>query len=199
MQDTHKLSALYVVATPIGNLADISLRALEVLRTVDVVACEDTRTSATLLSHHLIRTPTLALHQHNEQAAAERVLGLLRQGKDVACICDAGTPAISDPGARLVRTIRAAGHPVIPIPGANAVVVALCASGLVEPCPFVFLGFLPARSSARREVLKRWSVAPASLVLYEAPHRVLECVQDLVAMLEPEREIVIAQSGQQLA
>ncbi|MBK7687016.1 MAG: 16S rRNA (cytidine(1402)-2'-O)-methyltransferase [Rhodocyclaceae bacterium] len=184
-------SALYVVATPIGNLADISLRALEVLRGVDVVACEDTRHARHLLDHHGIRVPTLALHQHNENSAAEKLIRLLADGKAVALVSDAGTPGVSDPGARAVAAVRAAGFSVIPLPGASAAIAALSAAGMSEE-RFLFVGFLPAKSSARRAVIEEIAVETAALVIYEAPHRVLETVADLAAVLEPTREIVIA-------
>ena len=184
-------SALYVVATPIGNLADISLRALEVLRGVDLVACEDTRHARHLLDHHGIRVATVALHQHNENTAADKLIRLLAEGKSVALISDAGTPGISDPGARAVAAIRAAGYAVIPLPGASAAIAALSAAGMSEE-RFLFVGFLPAKSSARRSAIMELAPVAAALVIYEAPHRVLETVADLAAVLEPQREIVIA-------
>ena len=184
-------SALYVVATPIGNLADISLRALEVLRGVDLVACEDTRHARHLLDHHGIRVATVALHQHNENTAADKLIRLLAEGKSVALISDAGTPGISDPGARAVAAIRAAGYAVIPLPGASAAIAALSAAGMSED-RFLFVGFLPAKSSARRSAIMELAPVAAALVIYEAPHRVLETVADLAAVLEPQREIVIA-------
>ena len=184
-------SALYVVATPIGNLADISLRALEVLRGVDLVACEDTRHARHLLDHHGIRVATVALHQHNENTAADKLIRLLAEGKSVALISDAGTPGISDPGARAVAAIRAAGYAVIPLPGASAAIAALSAAGMSED-RFLFVGFLPAKSSSRRSAIMELAPVAAALVIYEAPHRVLETVADLAAVLEPQREIVIA-------
>jgi 16S rRNA (cytidine1402-2'-O)-methyltransferase len=184
-------SALYVVATPIGNLADISLRALDVLRTVDLVACEDTRHARHLLDHHGIRVQTLAVHQHNENAAADKLIAVLAEGKSIALISDAGTPAISDPGARTVAAVRAAGYPVVPLPGASAAIAALSAAGMTED-RFLFVGFLPAKGGARRTVIKELAAVSAVLVIYEAPHRVLETVADLAQMLEPYREIVIA-------
>ena len=184
-------SALYVVATPIGNLADISLRALDILRSVDLVACEDTRHARHLLDHHGIRVPTLALHQHNENAAAEKLIRLLADGKSVALVSDAGTPGISDPGARAVAAVRAAGFTVVPLPGASAAIAALSAAGMSEE-RFLFVGFLPAKSGTRRAAIKELANVSAALVIYEAPHRVLETVADLAAVLEPQREIVIA-------
>jgi 16S rRNA (cytidine1402-2'-O)-methyltransferase len=184
-------NALYVVATPIGNLGDISLRALETLRGVDLVACEDTRHARHLLDHHGIKVPTLALHQHNENEAAEKLVRLLGEGKAVALISDAGTPGISDPGARTVAAVRAAGFRVIPLPGPNAAIAALSAAGLSDP-RFLFVGFLPAKVGARETAIRELAGVDAALVFYEAPHRVMETVGALVDLLEPQREIVIA-------
>jgi len=184
--------ALYVVATPIGNLGDITLRALDVLGAVAVVAAEDTRNTRHLLQHHGIGdAKLLALHQHNERAGAEKIITLLQQGQSVALVTDAGTPAVSDPGALLVEEVRAAGFRVIPIPGASAAVTALSASGLSAP-HFLFYGFLPNKSAARRTALQALSELPCTLVFYEAPHRILECVADLHAVFGDVREIVFA-------
>jgi 16S rRNA (cytidine1402-2'-O)-methyltransferase len=184
--------ALYVVATPIGNLSDITLRALEVLGAADTVAAEDTRNTRHLLQHHGIsEARLLALHQHNERGAAEKVITLLQQGQNVALVTDAGTPAVSDPGAVLVEIVREAGFRVIPIPGASAAVAALSASGLCAP-HFLFYGFLPNKSAARRTVLQGLAEHPYTLVFYEAPHRILECTEDLHAVFGNEREIVFA-------
>lgn len=182
---------MYVVATPIGNLGDISLRALETLRGVDLVACEDTRHARHLLDHHGIKVPTLALHQHNENEAAEKLVRLLGEGKAVALISDAGTPGVSDPGARTVAAVRAAGFRVIPLPGPNAAIAALSAAGLSDP-RFLFVGFLPAKVGARETAIRELAGVDAALVFYEAPHRVMETVGALVDLLEPQREIVIA-------
>ena len=184
-------NALYVVATPIGNLGDISLRALETLRGVDLVACEDTRHARHLLDHHGIKVPTLALHQHNENEAAEKLVRLLGEGKAVALISDAGTPGVSDPGARTVAAVRAAGFRVVPLPGPNAAIAALSAAGLADP-HFLFVGFLPAKVGARRTAIQALGGVDAALVFYEAPHRVMETVAELVELLEPQRDIVIA-------
>jgi 16S rRNA (cytidine1402-2'-O)-methyltransferase len=184
-------NALYVVATPIGNLGDISLRALETLRGVDLVACEDTRHARHLLDHHGIKVPTLALHQHNENEAADKLVRLLGEGKSIALVSDAGTPGVSDPGARAVAAVRAAGFRVIPLPGANAAIAALSAAGLVDP-RFLFVGFLPAKVGARRTAIAELAPVDAALVFYEAPHRVAETVAELAELLEPQREIVIA-------
>ncbi len=184
--------ALYVVATPIGNLRDITLRALDVLAAADVVAAEDTRNTSHLLSHHGISAKKLiAVHQHNERGATQKVIMLLQAGQSVAFVSDAGTPAVSDPGALLVQTVLAAGLRVIPIPGANAAIASLSAAGLSES-HFLFYGFLPNKSAARRSELQTLTSHPCALVFYEAPHRILECVVDLCAVLGGERRIVLA-------
>lgn len=183
-------NALSIVATPIGNLGDITLRALETLRAAAVVACEDTRHARRLLDHHGIRAQLLALHEHNEQQAAEKLIDLLSAGKSVALIADAGTPAVSDPGARAVAAVRRAGFRVVPLPGPNAAIAALSAGGLEGP--FHFVGFLPAKVGARRTALENLKTIQATLVFYEAPHRIEETVADLAALLEAQREIVVA-------
>jgi 16S rRNA (cytidine1402-2'-O)-methyltransferase len=184
--------ALYVVATPIGNLRDISLRALDVLTSAEVVAAEDTRNTSHLLTHYGISANRLfALHQHNERGAAEKVVALLQQGQSVALVTDAGTPAVSDPGAVLVEAVLAAGFRVIPIPGASAAIAALSASGLSAP-HFLFYGFLPNKPTARRTALQALIEHPYTLVFYEAPHRILESVADLQTVLGDAREIVLA-------
>ena len=182
--------SLYVVATPLGNLRDVTLRALEVLAAVDMVAAEDTRTSATLLGAHGIRTQLMAAHDHNEQAAAARIVELLVSGRSVALISDAGTPAVSDPGARIVRAVHDAGFRVTPIPGPSAAIGALSVAGFEGP--FEFHGFLPPKSAARRARLRELKALPRTLVLYEAPHRIVELAHDLAAELEPARRIVVA-------
>lgn len=185
-------AALYVVATPIGNLDDITLRALQVLAAADVIAAEDTRHTRHLLQHHgMTDARLLALHQHNERGGAERIIELLQGGSSVALVSDAGTPTVSDPGAVLVRQVRAAGCRVIPIPGPSAALAALSASGLTDP-HFLFYGFLPNRSAARRAVLQSLADFSHTLVFYEAPHRILDCCDDLLAVFGPEREIVFA-------
>lgn len=185
-------AALYVVATPIGNLRDITLRALDVLAAADVVAAEDTRNTAHLLTHHGIGANRLmAVHQHNERTAAEKIVALLQAGQSVAFVSDAGTPAVSDPGALLVQAVRAAGLRVIPIPGANAAIAALSAAGLAEP-HFLFHGFLPNKSAARCTALESLRDQACTLIFYEAPHRIVECVADLCAVLGGERQIVLA-------
>jgi 16S rRNA (cytidine1402-2'-O)-methyltransferase len=179
-----------VVATPIGNLADVTQRAVDTLRSVDTVFAEDTRHAAVLLAHHAIRAPLAALHEHNEREAARAVCRLLAAGKDVALVSDAGTPAISDPGAIAVAAARAAGFAVVPIPGASAAVAALSVAGM--PGPYAFVGFLPAKSAARRNALGTWRAFPHTLVFYEAPHRIVDCVEDIAAVLGGERAVVLA-------
>ena len=188
---TIKTAALYVVATPLGNLGDITLRALEVLRDADAIACEDTRHTRRLLDHHDIQVPAFALHEHNEAGAAQKLIGLLATGKAVALVSDAGTPGISDPGARAVAAVRGAGYPVIPLPGANAAITALSAAGM-DDAQFLFVGFLPAKAMARRQQIERLKATPALLVFYEAPHRIVETVADLAELLEPQRTLVVA-------
>ncbi|GAA5170758.1 16S rRNA (cytidine(1402)-2'-O)-methyltransferase [Viridibacterium curvum] len=185
----HASPALYVVATPLGNRHDISLRALALLGKVDLVACEDTRHSQKLFDSFGLSPRTLALHEHNEQEGATRVIERLQQGQHVAFVSDAGTPAVSDPGARLVARVQEAGFPVIPVPGACAAVAALSASGLASD-RFHFIGFLPPKTAARKAEIEAFKGLEGNVVLYESPHRVVECVADLVAVLEPEREIV---------
>lgn len=181
---------LYVVATPIGNLGDLSPRALEALRSAQVIACEDTRVTRTLLARNGIGTPTLALHEHNERQAAEKLLQALRGGRSVALVSDAGTPGLSDPGALLVEEAHRAGIRVSPVPGPSAAAAAFSASGFAAS-GFLFAGFLPAAGSARRKALEALDV-PWPLVLYEAPHRIVKTVDDLVERLGPEREVAIA-------
>ena len=185
-------TALYVVATPIGNLRDITLRALDVLAAVEVIAAEDTRNTAHLLAHHGIGANRLmAVHQHNERGAAEKIIALLQAGQNVAFVSDAGTPAVSDPGALLVQAVLAAGLRVIPVPGASAAIAALSATGMAEP-HFLFYGFLPNKSAARQAVFQALRSHPYTLVFYEAPHRIVECVADLCSVLGGERQIVLA-------
>jgi len=181
---------LFVVATPIGNLADLSARAIETLRSVALIACEDTRTSRTLLAHFGIATRTMALHEHNERAATAKVLGVLREGQHVALISDAGTPALADPGAWLVAEAHRAGIAVRAIPGPNAAAAAVSAAGFAAS-RFLFAGFLPASPAARRKALPALDV-PYPVVIYEAPHRVRETLADLAVHFGHEREVVIA-------
>jgi 16S rRNA (cytidine1402-2'-O)-methyltransferase len=182
---------LYVVATPIGNLRDLGLRALDVLGQVDLIAAEDTRVTAGLMAHYEIRARLVSLHEHNERKRASDVIEWLASGKRVALVTDAGTPAISDPGAALVRAVSAAGYAVVPIPGPSAVTTALSAAGIAAP-EWLFLGFLPAAAGARRAALERVRALPYALVFYEAPHRISATIAALAAVLDPQREIVIA-------
>lgn len=184
-------SALYVVATPIGNLGDMSQRAVEVLQQVDLIAAEDTRHSARLLQHFAVSTPCVALHEHNEREQSSRLLQRLANGENVAIIADAGTPLLSDPGFHLVQQARRQGIRVVPIPGPSALVAALSVSGLPTDC-FKFAGFLPARSAARRQRLAELAQEPCTLVFYESPHRIQESLADMITELGAEREAVLA-------
>ncbi|MDQ5941386.1 MAG: rRNA (cytidine1402-2-O)-methyltransferase [Pseudomonadota bacterium] len=188
---TIESPALYVVATPLGNLGDLTTRAQEVLKAVPWVAAEDTRHSAPLLRHLGSSARLLPAHQHNEEAAAQQVIDRLVAGESVALISDAGTPAVSDPGARLVARVREAGYKIIPLPGPCAAVTALSASGITAP-HWLFYGFLPTKTKQREEVLRELAPAPHALVFYEAPHRILETVAALASTLGAERRIVIA-------
>lgn len=185
------LGSLYVVATPIGNLDDISARALTILRSVALIAAEDTRHSARLMQHFGIGTPLAACHEHNERDQGGRFLARLLAGDDVALISDAGTPLISDPGYHLVRQARAAGVAVVPVPGACALIAALSAAGLPSD-RFIFEGFLPAKAAGRRARLEQVKEEPRTLIFYEAPHRILECLQDMQAVFGDERPALLA-------
>ncbi len=187
----NRSGTLYVVATPIGNLADISPRAIEVLGTVDRIVAEDTRHSRKLLQHYALQTPMSALHEHNERELAPQLVEQLLQGVSLAVISDAGTPLISDPGYTLVRQARAAGVRVIPVPGPSALACALSASGLPTD-RFVFEGFLPARSTARRHRLEQLAGESRTLVFYESSHRILASLQDMQAAFGAGRRAVIA-------
>jgi len=183
--------ALYIVATPIGNLGDISQRARDVLRAADLVAAEDTRHTGQLLASLDIRAHLVAYHEHSAPAAGERLRDAIAAGQRVALVSDAGTPTISDPGYRLVRAVQMAGLPVVPVPGACALVTALSASGLPSD-RFSFGGFLPARHEARRQRLALAARAPDTQLFYEAPHRIRDTLHDLVAICGPDREAAIA-------
>ncbi len=187
----HDEPTLYVVATPIGNLQDITLRALEVLKTVDAIAAEDTRHTSHLLSHFAIQKKLIAVHEHNEQKSAQILLERLQSGESIALVTDAGTPGISDPGAIVVDVLREAGVKVVPVPGASAVIAALSASGITSN-GYGFYGFLPASGSQRRKALQALKGYSSTLVFYEAPHRIIECVEDLAKVLGGERRITIA-------
>ena len=187
---TEECAALYVVPTPLGNLADLTRRAEEVLRQVSWVAAEDTRHSAPLLKQLGSKARTLPAHQHNEREAVVRIVERLSAGESVALISDAGTPGISDPGARIVAAVREAGARIVPLPGPCAAITALSASGLVDE-HFLFYGFLPAKAGQRRQAIEALRALSFALVFYEAPHRLLDTVADLAAVLG-ERTLVIA-------
>ncbi len=195
--DGHRLAArapepgLYVVATPIGNLGDVSLRALETLAAADVVACEDTRVTAVLLRHFGIETPLFAYHDHNAARQRPKLLDALAGGKVVALVSDAGTPLISDPGYKLVKEARAAGHAVVPVPGASALLAGLVASGLPTDA-FLFAGFLPPKSAARRTRLGELKAVPATLVFYETGPRLAAALADMAEVLSGERPATVA-------
>lgn len=183
--------SLYVVATPIGNLDDISARALKILREVALIAAEDTRHSQRLMQHFGISTPLAACHEHNERDEGSRFITRLLAGDNVALISDAGTPLISDPGYHLVRQARAAGINVVPVPGACALIAALSAAGLPSD-RFIFEGFLPAKAVGRRARLEAIKEEPRTLIFYEAPHRILECLQDMELVFGPDRPALLA-------
>ena len=184
-------AGLYVVATPIGNLGDLSPRAMEVLRAADWVGAEDTRVSQKLLTLVASRARMIAVHEHNESSAAQRIVALLDEGKLVALVSDAGTPAVSDPGARVVAAVRAAGHRVIPVPGPSAVLALLSASGLVDDGSFLFAGFLPSRARARAERLDSLGKCASIVVIFESPHRIAATLGAIAEVLGPERRLVL--------
>ncbi|UTW14105.1 16S rRNA (cytidine(1402)-2'-O)-methyltransferase [Marinobacterium rhizophilum] len=184
-------AVLYVVATPIGNLADMTARAIEVLQTVSLIAAEDTRHSARLMAHFNIKTPMISVHDHNERQRIEQIVERLSAGESVALISDAGTPLISDPGFVLVRAVREAGFRVVPVPGCSALVTALCAAGLPSD-RFVFEGFLPAKSLARRQRLDALAHEERTLIFYESTHRILASLEDMQTCFGPERMVVAA-------
>jgi 16S rRNA (cytidine1402-2'-O)-methyltransferase len=182
---------LFVVGTPIGNLEDITLRALRVLREVDRIACEDTRQTQKLLNHYDIHTKTVSYHEHNEVTRAPELIAALDQGEKIALVTDAGMPAVSDPGFRLIKLAVEQGIPVIPIPGASAFLSALVASGLPTD-NFTFSGFLPVKAGPRRKLLESLRSSTISQVFYEAPHRIIDTLKDIAEILGPNRHIVIA-------
>lgn len=182
---------LYVVATPIGNLGDITPRALEVLHSVALVAAEDTRHSSRLMAHFNIKTALISVHDHNERQRCQTILDKLSAGESVALISDAGTPLISDPGFYLVRTIRDAGFKIVPVPGCSAVITALCAAG-VPTDRFIFEGFLSAKRSGRKKQLEAWISELRTVVVYESTHRILESLEDMADVLGDDRYIAIA-------
>jgi 16S rRNA (cytidine1402-2'-O)-methyltransferase len=182
---------LYVVATPIGNLADLTERARAILGAVDLVACEDTRTTGALLTRLGLHRPLVAYHEHNETEAAEKLAAELAAGKSLALVSDAGTPALSDPGFRLVRACRRRGLPVVPVPGASALTAVLSASGLPTN-GFLFVGFLPPKSAARIAFFEKYRAFDYTLALYESCHRIDKAIGELVATLGPERVVCVA-------
>lgn len=190
-QQIYPTATLYVVATPIGNVGDITLRALNVLSLADAIACEDTRNTGQLLSRYGLSKELIAAHEHNEREMAEKLIARLQAGQRVALVSDAGTPAVSDPGARIVDAVHAAGLRVMPMPGASAAVGALSVSGLVND-RFYFAGFLPAKAKQREAALRSLAHIEATLVFYEAPHRITETIAALAAAFEPTRKIVFA-------
>lgn len=182
---------LYIVPTPIGNLADITQRALEVLQAVDLIAAEDTRHTGLLLQHFAINARLFALHDHNEQQKAETLVAKLKEGQNIALVSDAGTPLINDPGYHLVRTCREAGIRVVPLPGPCAAIAALSAAGLPSD-RFCYEGFLPAKSKGRRDALKAIEAEPRTLIFYESTHRLLDSLEDMVAVWGESRYVVLA-------
>lgn len=188
---TEESPALYVVPTPLGNLSDMTPRGIEVLRQVGWIACEDTRHSAPLLRHFGIEARLLAAHEHNEESAAQQIVSRLNAGESVALISDAGTPAVSDPGARIVARVREAGYRIVPLPGPCAAITALSASGFTES-HFLFYGFLPAKAKQREDALRELAALPYTLVFYEAPHRVVDTVDALLAIFGTARTLVLA-------
>ncbi|HEY2566469.1 MAG TPA: 16S rRNA (cytidine(1402)-2'-O)-methyltransferase [Candidatus Aquirickettsiella sp.] len=186
-----KISGLYIVATPIGNLEDFSPRAINTLQNVNQIAAEDTRHSQKLLKHFGIITSLISLHEHNEAASSRLLLDCLKKNQSIALISDAGTPLINDPGYRLVKLAHQHGIPVIPIPGPCALITALCASGLT--CDrFIFEGFLPGKSIARQKKLLEFLHETRTIIFYEAPHRILELIDDMLAVFGPKRYVVLA-------
>jgi 16S rRNA (cytidine1402-2'-O)-methyltransferase len=185
------VSGLYIVATPIGNLGDITIRATEILKSVDLIACEDTRTTGKLLQHYGIRCAMISCHEHNERARAEEIAEKIRNGLRVALVCDAGTPTISDPGFRLVRECHARQLLVTPIPGASAFTTALCASGLPSDA-FLFLGFLSTKSATRIRVLKGYREFPHTLILYESCHRAKRLLDEIIQVFGSDRILAVA-------
>lgn len=187
-------SALYIVATPIGNLSDMSVRALYALQRVDVIACEDTRSSKSLLNSYGIQTPLISAHQHNEVEAAQQIIQRLSQGQRVALISDAGAPAVSDPGGKIVALVKQAGFDVRPIPGASAVIAALMGSGVTDDVQpgFTFAGFVPHKHHARQQWFEQWKSSQVAVVMFESPHRIVDSLKDLMATVGDMRIVTVA-------
>ncbi|MCH8621121.1 16S rRNA (cytidine(1402)-2'-O)-methyltransferase [Undibacterium sp. TS12] len=196
-RQNYPAGTLYVVATPIGNIADISLRALHLLSLVDAIACEDTRNTAQLMARYGISKPLIAAHQHNEREVAEKILARLQAGERIALVSDAGTPGVSDPGAKIVDAVKLAHMPVTPLPGASAAISALSASGLIHD-RFYFVGFLPAKAGQRETVLREVQSLPASLIFYEAPHRIQETIIAMCEVFGGVRRVVLAREVSKL-
>lgn len=190
-QQNYPAATLYVVPTPIGNIGDITFRALHVLSIADQIACEDTRNTAQLLSHYGLKKKLQAIHQHNERERAAYIVSQLESGARVALVSDAGTPGISDPGARLIQAVREAGYKIVALPGACAATTALSVSGMLNPA-FHFAGFMPTKNAQRDIAIQKLSTLPATLIFYEAPHRIVEMVSALATNLDGKRRIVIA-------
>ena len=190
-QPNKKMPCLYVVATPIGNLGDMTPRAVSILHQVDVIAAEDTRQTQKLLQHYAISSPLLSLHEHNEQARSQQLIQRMQQGQQIALVSDAGTPLISDPGFTLVRQVRSADFPVVPVPGVSAVISALSVAGLATD-RFYFVGFLPAKPHARKSLLEKLRPGTSTLVFYESPHRILASLEAMQETLGGERQVFLA-------
>jgi len=190
-QQVYPVGTLYVIATPIGNVGDISLRALHVLSLADAIACEDTRNTSLLLKRYGLSKSLIAAHQHNEREVADKIIARLQAGDRIALVSDAGTPAISDPGARIVDAVRNSGFRIMPLPGASAATAALSASGLIND-RFHFVGFLPASAGQRNSALMPLRALTSTLVFYEAPHRIIETVKAIASVFEPARQLVFA-------
>lgn len=188
--DSLNPQTLYIVATPIGNLADITLRALAVLQKADLICAEDTRVSAQLLSAYGIRSKLLSVREHNEQQMSDKVVAALAEGKMVAQISDAGTPAVCDPGAKLVNRVREAGYAIVPVVGASALMATLSVAGVLEP-HFYFHGFLPAKSTERQKLFQDWQNSPHAIIAFESPHRIVACLNDMAAV-SPKRHLLLA-------
>ncbi|WP_295752123.1 16S rRNA (cytidine(1402)-2'-O)-methyltransferase [Undibacterium sp.] len=190
-RQTYPAATLYVVATPIGNVCDISLRALHLLSIADAVACEDTRNTAQLMTRYGLHKPLLAAHMHNEREVAEKIIARLQAGERIALVSDAGTPGVSDPGAKIVDAVKRAGLQVSPLPGASAAISALSASGLIHD-RFFFVGFLPSKAGQRDTLLQSLTSTAASLIFYEAPHRIIDSTAAMLAAFGPQRQVVFA-------
>jgi 16S rRNA (cytidine1402-2'-O)-methyltransferase len=191
VEERELKAALYVVPTPIGNIGDMTVRSVEVLQSVDVIAAEDTRHSRALLNHYEVKTPLVSFHEHSGETATMALAGRIAQGERVALISDAGTPLVSDPGYQLVRAVQSLGMPVVPLPGPCAAITALSAAGLPTHS-FQFVGFLPSKQSSRRRRLEALKSSQSTIILYEAPHRILDLLEDIESVLGAAREVCIA-------